>query len=197
MKQLKGELLYSALKNLSDAQIKCNIPTVDDFISCTKDNPLDWNAINNLQQSPNQPDTYFNAQNIAIQNCIEVIIAYSNLYRTNMVKSCINIIYTGCVKHCSMQYILLHVISKGLFLLPSTQISRRSIFLGTKHICWIFDLMYNKDIVHIKQLKVLWEKFFSHQKNEHSLYSWFFVHWWNIISTSWTFIRYWRYFKNI
>ena len=62
MKQLKGELLYSALKNLSDAQIKCNIPTVDDFISCTKDNPLDWNAINNLQQSPNQPDTSFNEQ---------------------------------------------------------------------------------------------------------------------------------------
>ena len=68
VKQLKVEVLSSALKDLNDAQIRCNIPTVDEFISCTKDNPLDWNTIDNLQQSPNQPDTYFNEEKVLYSN---------------------------------------------------------------------------------------------------------------------------------
>ena len=68
MNKIKGEVLYSALKELNYAQIRCNIPTVDEFISCTKDNHLDWNTIDNLQQSPNQPDTYFNEEKVLYSN---------------------------------------------------------------------------------------------------------------------------------
>ena len=53
VKRLKGKLLSPALKDLNNAKLRCNIPTFDDFMSFTKYNPLDWNSINNLQQSPN------------------------------------------------------------------------------------------------------------------------------------------------
>ena len=48
VKKLKGEVLYYTPKEINDAEIRCNIPTVDDFISCTKYNSLDWNTTKNL-----------------------------------------------------------------------------------------------------------------------------------------------------
>ena len=52
--------------------------------------------------------------------------------------------YAGCGKSWSMQFTLLHTLSKGLFSLPYAQISRPSVFIGTKHIDWLFSFPFEK-----------------------------------------------------
>ena len=61
-----------------------------------------------------------------------------------MAKSCTIRCYSGCGKSWSMQHKLLHALSKGLFALPSAQIPRRSVFIGIKHIDWLFALPFEK-----------------------------------------------------
>ena len=43
-----------------------------------------------------------------------------------------------------MQYTLLYATSKGLFTLPSSKMSIRYKFMGTKHIDWLFALPFEK-----------------------------------------------------
>ena len=52
--------------------------------------------------------------------------------------------FAGCGKSWCMQYCILHAYSKGLFALPTAMMSRRSVFLGTKHIDWLFCLPFEK-----------------------------------------------------
>ena len=110
----------------------------------TKDRSLDWNAINNRQKSPNQPDTSSNEQKFDLQTCIDAINSYSNLYRTNMVNICTIRGYERYGKSCSIQYTLLHALSKGLFALPSAQMSRHFFFIFIKKIYWLFALPFEK-----------------------------------------------------
>ena len=62
-----------------------------------------------------------------------------------MVKSCSICGYAGCGKSWCMQYCLLYCSSKGLFGLPTSVMSRRSVFLGSKHIDHVFCLPFEKN----------------------------------------------------
>jgi hypothetical protein len=53
--------------------------------------------------------------------------------------------YAGCGKSWMMQYCILHAYSNGLFALPTAMMANRSVFLGTKHIDWLFCLPFEKN----------------------------------------------------
>ena len=39
------ENIQSASKELEEASERCNIPSIDQFLSATKENPLEWNNL--------------------------------------------------------------------------------------------------------------------------------------------------------
>ena len=145
IKKLKKAVLSSAFQELDEAKERCNIPSIDDFQNASKDHPLQWDASNLLQKSTNQPDESFVEQSFAIKTCNDAIDDYANINYTHMVKSCIIRGFAGCGKSWSMQYCILYAYSKGLFALPTAMMSRRSVFLGTKHLDWIFCLPFEKN----------------------------------------------------
>jgi len=77
----------------------------------------------------------------------KTIDSYCNgLLHNNFTKSCGIRGYAGCGKSWTMQYILLYAMSKGLLCIPTAMMSKRSVFLGGKHIHILFGLKAEKNI---------------------------------------------------
>ena len=81
---------------------------------------------------------------MAIKSCLEAIGEYADIGHTNMIKSCTIRGYAGSGKSWCMQYCLLYCMSKGLIGVPTSVMSRRSVFLGSKHIDHMFALPFEK-----------------------------------------------------
>ena len=62
-----------------------------------------------------------------------------------MVKICTIRGHTGCKKYWCVHHILLHYYVKGLFGIATHVVSRRLVFLGSKHIDHIFCLTFDKN----------------------------------------------------
>ena len=143
--KIKEEVVSSAFKELGGALERCNVPSKEDFLSASKEDPLPWDASNSLQKSHSQPDQSFEEQSFAIKKCCDTINEYANISRTHMLKSCVIRGFAGCGKSWSMQYCILHAYSKGLFAIPTAMMSRRAVFLGTKHLDWLFCFPFEKN----------------------------------------------------
>ena len=142
--EMKTEILKSALKELDEAKTRCNIPSLQSFLNAKKHHPLEWNALSSFRKSFIQPIESYNEQKKAIELCINSIDEYANIHRRNYVKSCTIRGFAGCGKSWCMQYCLLHCYSKGLLGIPTSVMSRRSVFLGSKHIDHLFGLPFSK-----------------------------------------------------
>ena len=143
--KIKEEVISSAFKELGGSLVSCNVPSKEAFLNASKENPLQWDALDSLQQSDSQPDQSFQEQSFAIKKCTKTINEYANITRTHMLKSCGIRGFAGCGKSWCMQYCILHAYSKGLLAVPTAMMSRRSVFLGTKHLDWLFCLPYEKN----------------------------------------------------
>ena len=139
---MKTKLIKSAMSELKEDSVQsCNIPTEEHLFNASKENPVEWDAYNSFTQSENQPDDSFNEQRFAIQKCKETIDSYYNgIFHNNFVKSLCIRGFAGCGKSWTMQYILLYAMSKGLLCVPTAMMSRRSVFLGGKHIHVLFGI---------------------------------------------------------
>ena len=143
----KKETIQSALKELEDASERCNIPSIDQLLSATKENPLDWNALESFTEpSSLQNDLSFAEQRQSTKICTEAIDDYANVFKSSMIKSCTIRGYAGSGKSWCMQYIMLHCFALGLIGVPTSVMSRRSVFLGSKHIDHMFCLPFDKKI---------------------------------------------------
>ena len=142
IESLKKKLIKSALSELGEESIqRCHIPSDEELFSTSKEDPLDWDALNMFQQSDNQPDSSFNEQRFAIEKCTQTIDEYNNgVFHNNFVKSIGIRGFAGCGKSWTMQYILLYAISKGLLCIPTAMMARRSVFLGGKHVHILFKI---------------------------------------------------------
>ncbi len=67
-------------------------------------------------------------QELEIKSCLEAIGKYADIGHTNMIKSCTICCYTGSEKSWCIQYCLLYCMSKGLIGVPTSVMSRRSVF---------------------------------------------------------------------
>ena len=143
---MKEEIITSALTELNQSRERCNLPTKEELLSATKENPIDWNAYNSMKNpSPIQSEESFNEQKIAVKVCTEAIDKYNNIFQKCMVKSCTIRGYAGSGKSWCMQYCLLYCYAKGLIGIPTSVMSRRSVFLGSKHIDNICCLPFKKN----------------------------------------------------
>ena len=143
--KLKKETIQSALKELEDASERCNIPSINQFLSATKETPLDWNALESFTEpSSLQNGLSFTEQRQAIKICTEAIDDYANIFKSSMLKSCTIRGYAGSGKSWCMQYCMLHYFSLGLIDVPTSVMARRSVFLGSKHIDHMFCLPFDK-----------------------------------------------------
>lgn len=62
--------------------------------------------------------------------------------------------YADCGKLWMMQYFILYAHSKGLLAVPTAMMANRSVFLGTKHIDWVFCLPFEKNYSAYKTAEV-------------------------------------------
>ena len=77
----KKETIQSALKELEYVSKRCNITSIDQLLSATKENPLDWNALESFTEpSSLQNDLSFAEQRKAIKIFTEAINDYANVY---------------------------------------------------------------------------------------------------------------------
>ena len=141
---LKKEVLSSALTELGEAIGRCSIPPLDDFLKASKQEPLAWDGYESFQKSLFQPEQSYHEQKQAIKMCIDAIDSYCSITQNNMVKSCTIRGFAGCGKSWCMQYCLLYCYAKGLIGVPTSVMSRRSVFLGSKHIDHLFCLPFVK-----------------------------------------------------
>ena len=144
LNNMKEEILKSALKELDEAKIRCDIPSLHSFLNAKKHCPLQWNCFDSFRKSFAQPQQSFDEQKIAIKLCIDTINEYADINRRYTVKSCTIRGFAGCGKSWCMQYCLLHCYAKGLIGIPTSVMSRRSVFLGSKHIDHLFCLTFSK-----------------------------------------------------
>ena len=148
IESLKRKVIKSAMSELKDDSIqRCQIPSQEALSNASKEDPLDWNAFEKYQQSENQPDSSFNEQRFAVEKCSETIDSYCNgALHNNFVKSLCIRGYAGSGKSWTMQYVLLYAISKGLLCVTTAMMSRRSVFLGGKHLHILFLIPTDKNL---------------------------------------------------
>ena len=81
---------------------------------------------------------------------------YAKIFRNSIFfKSCTIKGYAGCGKSWCIEYCLIHCFTKGLFSLPKSVMSRRSVFLGSKHIDHMFCLLFDKKVMSLYRLSDL------------------------------------------
>ena len=107
-----------------------------------------------MSQNQEQPDRSFVEQSFAVKKCSDTIESYRNgIYHNKFTKSMCIRGYAGCGKSWTMQYVMLYAISKGLLCVPTAMMSRRSVFLGGKHIHILFGLPTEKNLSSQEWLK--------------------------------------------
>ena len=95
----KKETIQSALKELEDASERCNIPSIDQLLSATKEKTLDWNSLESFTEpSSLQNDLSFSKKRQAIKICNEAIDDYAHVFKSSMIKSCTIRGYSGSGK---------------------------------------------------------------------------------------------------
>ena len=72
---MKNKLLKSAFSELKEESIeRCNIPTIEEILNASKENPLNWDAIESHRQNENQPNASYIEQKFATETCIKPLI---------------------------------------------------------------------------------------------------------------------------
>ena len=143
---IKQNVIKSAFTELKNSSIeRCSIPSQEEIFKASKENPLQWKADISFRKSEDQPITSFNEQKFAIEKCSETIDSYCNgIFHNKFTKSFTIRGYAGCGKSWVMQYMLLYAMSKGLLCVATAMMSRRSVFLGGKHIHLLFGIPIEK-----------------------------------------------------
>lgn len=114
--------------------LSCNIPSKEDLTAATKSNPLQWNALSSFQRNPVQSQESFTEQKLAIQLCSEAIDKYADMSDQLLFTKNIGIRgFPGSGKTWCSLYVALYGISKGLFVIPTAVLAKRSIQLGGIH----------------------------------------------------------------
>ena len=145
LNKIKKEAITSSLTELNESIERCNIPSMNDLLEATKEQPIQWNAYESLQEkSLVQSEISFTEQKKVVKFCTDIIDEYSDPTRSNMTKSCTIRGYAGCGKSWCMQYAILYCYLKGLIGVPTSIMSRQSVFLGSKHIDILFGLPFEK-----------------------------------------------------
>ena len=138
----KKGIISAAFGEMRDTKDLHNIPSEEELMNVTsRENALDWDALENFRQSQYQSDESYNEQRKALQIALESIDNYMNqdMYQY-FTKSCVIAGAPGSGKSFLNLYILLYVLSKGLRVCSTSLMAKRSNALGGVHIHVLFQL---------------------------------------------------------
>ena len=76
--EVKTSIVKAALTELHNAKERCSIPSEEEINNASKENPIDWNALDNFCIGPEQSNASFEEQKVAISSCICAINEYEN-----------------------------------------------------------------------------------------------------------------------
>ena len=141
---VKSKVIDAALKELGHDTIQnSKIPTKDKLMASTKDNPVEWDSVENFVQNTSQPTQSYTEQKIAVKLCKDATDNYLRL--DSLFVKCSGIRgAAGSGKTWVMEYSLIYVVCQGLNVITTSHIARRAIQLGGKHIAYLFGIPYSR-----------------------------------------------------
>lgn len=156
-REARKKIIAAALLELGEETIKrCKIPSAEELMNATKDEPLDWDPVENFTLSPCQPESSYEEQKFAIETIVKAIDKYCT--PTNLFTKCTGIRgFPGSGKTWCMEYCIIYALSKGLNCMTTSMICKRSIQLGGKHIDSLFGIPFEKANVSAGRLAELAE----------------------------------------
>lgn len=144
--KLQSIVIEAALNELGDDTIQqCGIPSKDVLLNVKKDDPLDWDVFSSFVQNERQPTQSYHEQKTAIDFIKRTIDKYCTPGAT-FTKSAGIRGFPGSGKTWTMLMCVMYAKAKGLKVITSAQMSRRSIQIGGKHLAFLFCLPYEKGL---------------------------------------------------
>ena len=130
---LISDVIRAAMREIGDANKRCNVPSFEDLSSATLDNPLHWDPVPNFRRSPGQSTSSFEEQKYAVKTCVESIQKYLSVMNVEHVKNIIVTGFPGSGKTFIMMHSVIYARSKGLTVFTTAMMSHRAIQLSGIH----------------------------------------------------------------
>ena len=135
----------AAFREISSPVDRFNLPPLQEFMDCSRNNSLQWNCIPNFKKHPDQCEESFDEQKLAIETSIASIDHYMDYTRqTHFVKCQVIAGSPGSGKSFLLNYIAIYAMSRGLKVLVTALMDQRAVHLGGIHLHKIFSLPVKK-----------------------------------------------------
>ena len=143
-----SHLLYLSIKTKTgDAVQRCNMPTVTDLMNASRHNPINWNAVENYRQAPNQTNDSFEEQKIAVKMNDAAFNACESLSSVFVKNVGIHGV-PGSGKTHVQQYSCINAVAKGLKIITTSLQAKRNLNIGGKeHLHRLLCLSINEKII--------------------------------------------------
>ena len=173
-KDVKKDVIEAAIRELGEATTRCNVPSINELLNATKDNPLDWDPVSIFRQSPQQSDESYDEQLLAIKTCVKLIDSYLDVTDTKFNKNIIIAGFPGGGKTFIMMYVVIYARSRGLNVITVAMMCHRAIQLGGWHwyklLCIPVDRGNNMSVYRMTKLAIQkLERYPMRLKFNHSL----------------------------
>lgn len=133
LRSFKESMLNAALRELGDTTFY-NIPSREQILSATLDNPIEWDALGCFLKSTNQSDESYEEQKRVIQLCLKQIDQYCNMKNAGVyTKNIIICGFPGGGKTFLLMYICVYSLCKGLYSISTAMMAHRAVQLGGIH----------------------------------------------------------------
>ena len=147
--KLRGNLLRSAFREMDNSVQIYNIPPMDEIKECDRGSPLIWDPISNFKKNDRQNNQSFEDQKQAVIHSIRSINKYLECStQTSFVKCCVIAGSPGSGKSFLLNYVGIYAMSKGLNVVVTSLMARRSIHLGGIHLHKLFFLPVKSMDIH-------------------------------------------------
>ena len=142
-KDMRSSIISSARAEIGEeAIVNCNVPTSESLMNATRQNHCNWNLCEHFSRGDCQSIDSFHEQHFALNMIQTSIDSYCNCTQngSNYVK-CVGVHgVPGGGKSFVGQIACIYALSKGLRVIATSMMSRRSVHLGGSHIHRLFAL---------------------------------------------------------
>lgn len=126
-------LVYAAFKELG-AEVTQQMPTQEELLNATKENPVVWDPIAAFKKSPNQSEESYAEQKLAIEVAVASIKKAQSLADSHRITKNIGIRgFPGGGKTFCALYMTMYAISQGLDCVATAMMASRATSLGGIH----------------------------------------------------------------
>jgi len=133
-KDIREQMIKACLKQIAYNVVICNVPSFEEIMNATLENPCEWNALECFSRYNGQSDDSFQEQKYAIKIICNSIDEITDIWKASkFTKNVIVRGFPGAGKTFCMCYCMLYALSKGLNCISTAIMSKRSIELGGIH----------------------------------------------------------------